>query len=448
MNLNYVGSVAERFFKFRSRLQLTEGVAEDLFNAVSIYVPKSLALANLSAEAYDASSVDAEHYAVIAVNVDNYTDVLASGSVLLSQWLPVFNDGANSNVKLYVIVFDDTGFTPSLTAGAITWQPLTKAFNELYFISLFKVMFSEHYDGKKVESDPAQETDYDDSNYFDMALCLAHLCETESNLSWAFLEAKIDVLNKASDTDENPCKIQSITKGDEKLHCTTLVGTTVADRASYFWGYVNLIAPNHAQTIVHNGEYQVPVILGRWFEAKNVSGNFIGNKLCKIRLTGTKVHPTGNPSPLNSDVYLNPDSSITAILDDKNVGYFISIANDSDSDTELITDRSAGNMPATAYAISKWIDYNSSQDMAKYATDIASLTKPVLCNQEAYAKLQSFLINNIATFATIGRIENIEVNFPPFSEAKVGNWFKGTAVWSARYVDDLGGCDVSGSITF
>ena len=446
MNLNYVGSVAERFFKFRSRLQVTEGVAEDLFNAVSIYVPKSLAKANLSAEAYEESSVDAEHYAVIAVNVDNYTDVLASGSVLLSQWLPVFNDGTNFNVKLYVIVFDDTGFTPSLTAGAITWQPLTKAFNELYFISLFKVMFSEHYDGKKVATE--QETDYDDSNYFDMALCLAYLCETESNLSWALLEAKIDVLNKASDTDENPCKIQSITKGDEKLHCITLAGTSVTDRASYFWGYLNLIAPNHAQLLVHNGAYQVPIILGRWFEAKNASGNFIGNKLCKIRLTGTKVHPTGNPSPLNSDVYLNPASSITSILDDKNVGYFISIANDSDSDTELTTDRSVGNMPATAYAISKWIDYNSAQNMAKYATDIASLTKPVLCNQEAYAKLQSFLINNIATFAAIGRIENIEVNFPPFSEAKVGNWFKGTAVWSAHYIDDLGGCDVSGSIAF
>ena len=65
-----------------------------------------------------------------------------------------------------------------------------------------------------------------------------------------------------------------------------------------------------------------------------------------------------------------------------------------------------------------------------------------------YFKLQSFLINNIAVFATIGRIENIEVNFPPFSEAKVGNWFKGTAVWSAHYIDDLEGCDVSGSISF
>ena len=52
---------------FRSRLAETEGVAEDLFNAISIYVPKSLAQAQLSADAYDPSTVTAENYAVIAV---------------------------------------------------------------------------------------------------------------------------------------------------------------------------------------------------------------------------------------------------------------------------------------------------------------------------------------------------------------------------------------------
>lgn len=446
MNLNYVGSVAERFMRFRSRLAETEGVAEDLFNAISIYVPKSLAQANLSAEAYDPSAVTAENYAVIAVTVDNYKDVLADGSVLLSQWLPVFNDGTNFNVKLYVIVFDDTGFAPTLTAGAITWSPLTKAFNELYFISLFKVMFSEHYNGKKVESEPAVATDYDDSNYFDMALCLAYQCELESTLSWFIAQANIDVYDGV--TDNNPCKIQSLTRGDETSHCTTLVGSTVADRAEYFWGYLNLIGGSHVNLMIHNGSYLVPVILGRWFEEKNASGQFVGNKLCKIRLTGNKVKPTGNPSPLNSDVNLNLPSSIYDILDDKYVGYFISIANDSDANAELTKDRSVSNMPATAYAISKWIDYNTSQAMAKFATAISTLTKPVLVNAETYAQLQAFLVNNIALFATIGRIDNIEIKFPPFSEAKKGNWFEGTAVWSARYVDDLEGVNISGSISF
>lgn len=432
--------------RFRSRLAETEGVAEDLFNAISIYVPKSLAQAQLSAEAYDPTAVTATSYAVIAVTVDNYKDVLADGSALLSQWLPVFNDGTNFAVKLYVIVFDDTGFSPTLTAGAITWSPLTKAFNELYFISLFKTMFSEHYDGSKVEHDPAVAGDYDDSNYFDMALALAYQCELESTLSWAILAVKGTVYDGVSDT--NACGVQSITKGDETAHCTTFVGSTVADRAEYFWGYFNLIGGSHGNIIFHNGNYLVPVILGRWFEARNASGQFIGNKLCKIRLTGNKVKPTGNPSPLNSDVNLNLPSSIYTILDDKNVGYFISIANDSDSNAELTRDRSASNMPATAYAISKWIDYTTSQDMAKYSTEVATLTKPVLVNGQTYAQLQSFLINNIAVFATLGRLTNIQVQFPPYSEAKKGNWFEGTAVWSAQYVDDLEGVSISGSISF
>lgn len=446
MNLNYVGSVAERFMQFRSRLAESEGVPEDLFNAISIYVPKSLAQANLSAEAYDPTQVTADKYAVIAVTVDNYADVLADGSVLLSQWLPVFNDGTNFAVKLYVIVFDDTGFTPTLTAGAITWAPFTKAFKELYFISLFKTMFSEHYDGKKVESDPAEATDYDDSNYFDMALCLAYQCELESTLSWAWIQAKVDVYDGV--TDNNPIKIQSLTRGDETSHCTTLVGSTVADRAEYFWGYLNLVGGSHYNLVIHNGNYLTPVIFGRWFEARNASGQFVGNKLAKIRLTGNKVKPTGNPSPLNSDVNLNLPSSVYTILDEKNVGYFISIANDSDANAELTRDKSISGMPATAYAISKWIDYTSSQDMAKYATAIATLTDPVLANAQTYAQLQSFLLNNIALFGTIGRLSNIQVKFPPFSEAKKGNWFEGTAVWSAVYIDDLEGVKISGSISF
>jgi hypothetical protein len=432
--------------RFRSRLAETEGVAEELFNAISIYVPKSLASGNLASDSYDPSAVTADSYAVITVTVDNYKEVLAEGSALLSQWLPVFNDGTNFAVKLYVVVFDDTGFAPTATAGALSWTPLTKAFNELYFISLFKTMFSEHYDGSKVTHDPAEAGDYDDSNYFDMVLCLSYLCEIEATLSWCLAEVKVSVYDGISDT--NACKIQSLERGDETAHCTTLAGSTLADRAEYFWGYVNLIGANHTNIILHNGNYMIPIILGRWFEARNVTGQFIGNKLAKIRLTGNKVKPTGNPSPLNSDVNLNLPRSIYEILDDKNVGYFISIANDSDANAELTRDRSIGNMPATAYAISKWIDYTTSQDMAKYTTAIQTLTEPVLANQETYARVQSFLINNIAVFTALGRLENIQIDFPPFSEAKKGNWFEGTAVWSAVYIDDLEGVNISGSISF
>lgn len=439
MNLNYVGSVAERFMKFRSSLAETEGVAENLFNAVSIYVPKSLAEAQLASGSYTPAEVTADKFAVITVTVDNYKEVLAEGSPLLTQWLPVFNDGANMAVTLYVIVFDDTGFAPTLTEGGISWSPLSKAFNELYFISFFKTMFSEHYNGKVVESE------YDDSNYFDMALALSALCETESTLSFDLCEVHIDV---AESTDLNACKIQTLTRGDETSHCTTFVGTTTEDRAEYFWGYINLIGGNHTEVHIHNGSYMIPIILGKWFEAPNASGQFIGNKLAKIRLTGNKVKPTGNPSPLNSDVNLNLPRAIYTVLDEKNVGYFISIADNSQSNAELVRDRSVNNYPATAYAISKWIDYSTSQAMASFATAQNTLTNPVLANEVTYERLQTFLVNNIAKFATIGRLTEISVSFPPFAEAKKGNSFEGTAVWSATYIDDLEGVAVSGSISF
>lgn len=450
MNLNYVGSVAERFMKFRSSLATEENIDSNLFNAISIYVPKSLAEANLATGSYTPSVVTADAYAVIAVTVDNYKKVLADSSVLLSQWLPVFNDGTNSSVTLYVIVFDDTNFAPETKAAAVTWAPLTKAFKELYFISFFKTMFSEHYDGKKVatgtEEDPVP-TDYDDSNFFDMALALAYQCEKEPTLSFCLIEAKLEVFTEDG-ADSNACKVMSHTRGDEIAHCTTLLGSEKADRAEYFWGYLNLIAPSHSNFIVHNGNFLLPVVLGKWFEATNASGEFVGNKLAKIRLSGTKVKPTGLPSPLNSDVNLNLGSYIYDNLDAKNVGYFISISDGSDNNAELLRDRSISNFPITAYMISKWIDYNTSQDLAEYLTNTATLTDPVLANEKTYSYIQSLLLGNIQKFSGTGRITDNSTNFPPYSEAKVGNSFKGTAVWSAVYVDDLESVDISGSISF
>lgn len=448
MNINYVGSLAERFMKFRASLSETLGVAENLFNAISIYVPKSLAEDNLSEEAYDPSDVTSTQYAVIAVTVDNYKEVMADGSVMLSQWLPVFNDGANNAVTLYIIVFDDTGFSPTVTQTAITWAPLTQAFNELYFISFIKTMFSEHYDGSVVTHDPAQEGDYDDSNYFDMCLCLSYQCSLEANLSYFMCETHVVVPATSSTADSNACKVLSQTRGDETSHCTTLTGSTLADRAQYFWGYLNYIGGAHTNMFIHNGAVMLPIILGRYFSAKNNSGEFVGNKLAKIRLNDAKVKPTGLPSPLNSDVNLNLISAWYNNLDEKNVGYFISISGRSQSDAELITDRSISNFPMTAYMMKCWICYNASQDLADYSADVSSLTDPVLANEETYNFIQALVSQKLNAMAGSDRLQHIILKFPPFSEAKQGNKFVGTAVWTARYIDDFGGVDVSGEITF
>ena len=444
-NLNYVGSVAERYMKFRSSLSTEENVSENLFDAVSIYLPKSLAGNNLAEGTYTPSEVTAEKYAVIPVTVDNYREVLKATGALLSQWTPVFNDGANVSVTLYVIIFDDADFAPVLGAQAIEWSPLSKAFNELYFISFFKTMFSEHYDGTKVESDPAQETDYDDSNYFDMALCLSNLCKNESTLSFDLCEIAVTV---PETTDTNTTLIMSKTRAEEEASATTLLGSTKATRAQYFWGFMNLVGMEHTQIIVHNGAFMLPIILGSWFTRPNVTGLYVGNKLAKIRLTNSKVKPTGLPSPLNSNVRLNLPKTISDILDEKIVGYFISIADNSLNNAELIRDRSGTNFPVTAYMISKYIDYKSSQDMAKFATSLDTLTNPVLANQEAYEQLQGILASNIQLFAGLKRLADVVIEFPPFSEAKKGNSFEGIAVWSATYIDDLESVTVTGSIAF
>lgn len=445
-NLNYVGSVAERFMKFRSSLSTEEDISENLFDAVSIYLPKSLASNNLADGSYDPSEITADKYGVVIVTVDNYKEVLKDTGSLLSQWLPVFNDGANVAVTLYIVIFDDTGFAVTVGDKAIAWAPLSKAFNELYFISFFKTMFSEHYDGTKVTHDPAEAGDYDDSNYFDMALCLSNLCETESTLSMCLCEVQVAV--PVDGTDTNVAKIMSEEKADEVANATTFTGSTLATRAQYFWGFMYLLGMNHTQIIVHNGSFMLPIILASWFDRPNVTGLYIGNKLAKIRLTGNKVKPTGLPSPLNANVNLNLEKSISDILDEKLVGYFISIADNSLNNAELISDKTGSGMPITAYMISKYIDYKTSQDVAKFVTSLDTLTNPVLANQEAYDNIQGMLASNLQLFTGLKRLENVQMKFPPFSEAKKGNSFEGIAVWSAVYIDDLESVTVTGSITF
>lgn len=435
MNLNYLGSVAERFMKFRSSLASTEETDINIFNAISIYVPKSLATAAFASTAYDESTVTADTYAVIAITVDNYSSVLSDTSPLLTQWKAVFNDGTNSSVTLYAIVFDDTDFAPTLSEKAISWAPLTKAFNELYFISCFKTMYDTAYTGIS-------------NNFADLALCLSYLCANESTLSVDLLEVSVTVPESETADDESEVKVLSLSRGDETTHCTTLVGSEAADRAEYLWGYVNLMGGSHTWMIVHNGNFMFPIVLGKWFEATNDSGEFVGNKLAKIRLSGSSVKPTGLPSPLNSDVNLNLIETWYTNLDDKYVGYFISISDSTENNAELLRERTVENFPVTAYLMSKWIDYNASQALANYASASGTLTKPVLANESTYNYIQQLVQGVLNTFASTGRLTGITLAFPSFSEAKSGNTFKGVAVWSATYIDDLEGVEISGSISF
>lgn len=441
--------------RFRSTLS-AEAQAQDIniFNAVSIFVPKSLASANLESASYDPSAIDADKYGVITVTVDNYKSIFKSTGNLYSQWLPVFNGDTNFNVTLYVIIFDDTGFSPTLGASAISWAPLTKAFNELYFISFFKTMFADDYKTMLDVTSGTPDT-YALSNgaYCDLALCLASLCEGEGTMSLCLVQNTVELPSAAfpdtEDTDgSNAVRILEKTRGGETAGITTFVGTTDIDRAKYFWGALHLIGGKHAWQITHNGVFMFPVILSTWFESKNASGEFVGNQLAKIRLTDSKVKPTGLPSPLDSDINLNLTDPYRTNLEAKYSQYLESIGDGTGNNARVTGDRTVDGFPVTAYMMSKWIDYNASLAMARYVTDRSTLTDPVLCNEAAYNDLQNILGNVISVMVRTGRLRNVQLSFPPFSEAKVGQSFKGTAVWSAVYELDLDKVEVSGSITF
>lgn len=440
MNVNYIGSVAERFMQWRTSLEGEEDNSVNLFNAISIYIPASLGEDNI--QDFSASSVSADTPVVKTVTLDNYTDVLQGE--LLTQWLQAFNDGTNMEMILYLIVFDDTGFAPSMGSSNIEWEPLSSAFDKLYHISFFKCMFSELYDGS------AAEGATDDSNYFDMCLCLAYLCELETTLSQFLCELHVDFDLIASDlsSDDNACKIISLSEAEDTTGGETFTNSTVETRAKFFWGFLNCMTSSHTEVLVHTKQYMQPIRLGLWFTEPNDSGEYVGNALSHIKMTNSKVFPTGGKSWLNQNVYDNMPKKMYTNLDDKNCGYLISVSNKSDNYAEIVRAASVQNSPTNAWNIAKWIDYNCSQVLAEYATDVSTLTNPVLCNEETYDYIQKLTALQVQTIAKCKRLTNVVLKFPTYTEAKDGNSFTGVMAWSATYVGDLEEVFISGTISF
>jgi len=151
MNVNYVGSFAERKMKFASSVSVEAVEKSDLFNAISIYMPSSFTDDNLVN--FDKSVLAADKPAVLAVTVDNYGDVLKGD--ILDQWLPIFRQDTNFDVVLYIVVFLNDASTSGLwTIGSksIVFAPLANAFKKLYFISYIKSLFDPSYDGSDIVS--------------------------------------------------------------------------------------------------------------------------------------------------------------------------------------------------------------------------------------------------------------------------------------------------------
>jgi hypothetical protein len=191
----------------------------------------------------------------------------------------------------------------------------------------------------------------------------------------------------------------------------------------------------------------IPLIFAAWFAARNPSGEYVGNKLSLLRLRGTRIKPLGFPSWLNSEVNEN-DAEGFDLLDAKNVGYLCTIADNTPQESCVSSARSINATPVAAQMISKWVDYTSAQQCAKFITDAGTLTDPVLTDEDAYREIQNIVFGNLLLFVPTKRIRNIIMKFPAFKTARTGmTKLEAASSWEAGYTDDLDEVTVSGGIT-
>jgi hypothetical protein len=255
------------------------------------------------------------------------------------------------------------------------------------------------------------------------------------------VRVKLPVLNP----DTNICWIRSKTSAEEKEAMKSIKDN---DRQKYYWGALYLMECMNTWVMVHSEPVNIIVeILAAWFAERNASGQFVGNKLSLLRLSGTRIKPFGYPSWLNSEVNEN-DSDGFDLLDAKNVGYLCTIADNTPQESCLSMARSVTGMPTSALMISKFVDYTSAQQCAKMITDKGTLTDPVLTDMDAYKKIQEIVSSNLILFVPTKRINSITLVVPEFSVAKVGmTELEAASSWKARYTDDLDEVTVTGGIT-
>jgi len=539
MNLNYFGSIAERDMNFSSSVDVVVDEKNELFNAISIYVPASLAPANIVD--FNPAWVTAKRPAVFTCVVNSYKDIMKGR--LLDQYQDVFRQDTNVSVILYVIVFDDTDYEGAWKIDdiSIAFEPLTEAFTKLSFISYVKVLFDETYDGKPVilppspgraaaaqirianptgdvVTVPAGEYKFSDgtkdwtipiaddselpangaatmlivadsvgdnaelaagpfnvagitpalpegltinvlevtqganaeteskeapAKFFDLSLALAYLCKQNLKLSYFINMIKISYIDQKPNSDDN-CWIRLKTSAEEK---EAMLSIKDGDRAKYYWGalfLMNCVA--NTWTLIHSEPVNIiPLIFAAWFAEKNDSGQFVGNKLSRLRLKGTRIKPCGFPSWINSEINENDAKGID-LLQAKNIGFLRTISDNTPQESCVDSARSIDGTPVSAVMISKYVDYTSSQQCAKMLTEKETLTEPVLTNEQAYKRIQDLVFSNLLLFKK--RVSNIQLKFPPFVVAKTGlRELIATSSWSASYTDDLDKVTVTGGIT-
>lgn len=444
MNLNYVGSLAERFITLRSGVQVSPTtVASSVFNSFVVYVPSLFAGDAIKGitipEGFNAQSTPI----VYDVTVDTYKEILADG--LLSQWGKVFLDGANYDTHLYVVIFyvpdgsmSDT-YEDYLTVNQLSmdYAPLTKAYELSYNYGYRKTLFFNTYAINNAS----------DAYKADLYLCLSQLCKRNPELSQCLIYLKLNF--PLTTPDSNQVLIASTAVEEEVEKAVSFNDTSIElIRVKYFWGFLNLIQASNTWCIAHSESLNMfPVIFAQYFSGKNDSGTYVGNKLAKIRLSGTGIKPTGYPSILNSSINVNIPRAVAELLDSKNVGYFISIADGTENDCILVQAKSITGIPIAAIDISKWVDYYTTQSIAEWITNYNTNTQAVLRNEVTYKRLQDMLLSNLQRFARMGRLTDIYLNMPAFSQLPESKTdIIVTQGWSATYVDDVGKIVITGMV--
>ena len=440
MNYNYSGSLAERFSQLATGLSAQNDIVVELFNNHVIYMPSTLAAANLVG--VDIAGIK-DAPVVVKVDVDTYADLLKGD--ILAQWQPIFRQDSNFDVTLYVVVFyvpDGSGldvFSDHLTVGALSidYSYLTTAFGLTKIGGFWKSLFSPSYDAT-------------DANFFDLSLCLAYLCKLDVGMSFNLSFLKLAYPLEVVDT--NPCKIGSKTKAEEIAAATALnvvIAGVTDPRIDYYWGMLNLIQALNTWVVAHSEMvYLFPIIFAEWFAARNAAKVYVGNKLEKQRLSGSNIKPTGYPSILDSSVNVNLPLAQATILEDKFVSFLMSVGDDASNDSVILRAKSVTGYPVTATAIAKIIDYDTSQAIAKMMVAQDSVNKPVLKNDDTYKKIQNMLLSNIQRFAVVGRLTEIDTGFPAYADLPVSKTdIVVSAAWKATYVYDLEKVQISGSVT-
>ena len=447
MMYNYHNSVAQRNIKFSSGITVTEvDSSVDPSNSVVLYIPSYLASANILS--YSGTALTPSVPIVKTVTADNYTDVLTGE--LLSQWAAIFNEGANIDVTLYLVVFyctlTDFGTYLTVAAKTINFSPLTTAFNLTYHIGYLKQLFSEHYNGT---SSTVEGSEYDDSHYFDLALCLAYLVNNETKLSANVAYVKLDLTTSGT----NECVIHTATKAAEETAMVSLSATISGitnPRNVYFWGALYLVASGSRNYVCVHSESTnyIPVVLKYFYKTKNASGIYVGNEIDFFRLSDSTIKPTGTVSILNEEVNDNMSDTMTAILDAKNVGYLYSIEASTANNAVLSQLVSVADaVPFMAPMISKYVDYHAAQDVAKWLTAQEAVTDPVLKSQLAYKEVQSILTAYLNKFVAINVLNTVALNFPAYSTQTSKSAFTISNGWTADFVYRLRNIALSGNVT-